>query len=50
MDNLNTIFSSIPDGLNGPSQSQSRLRLNVTDKSAAKENAEVLNFLISLGR
>lgn len=46
MDNLNTVFSSIPEGLNN----QSRLKSTVIDKTLIKENNEVLNLLISLGR
>lgn len=47
MDNLNTVFSSIPEGLNGQMR---QVRSTVTDKSAAKENSEVLSLLMGLGR
>ncbi len=49
VDNLNSTFSSIPDGTLTPATKQSKVLLS-GDKTAIKENSEILSLLTFLGK
>ena len=51
VENLTTVFGSIPEGMSGGRSSRVNLRLAAGgEKKEGRENAEVLSLLVSLGK